>query len=227
MNRMRQAAVGLALAMVSAAAMGASIVEAEGRATVEALPNYVEFWYHVLRGGETVEAAAAEVAKLEERVRAVVKERGLTPTEIEISPLAIPDVRLTEVQRSVRLRFNALNFTDPDEGATRFAKFCDVLTQIAAAEDWLLEGPTFGVNNREEFEQLAVANATKNAFPTAEGIAQVLRGGLTNVDSVSVLGLDWNRVPDERFPLPNLRTVACSAHVRVTYYFEPSQGASR
>ena len=212
---------------VCACASAASYVQSEGKATVEAIPNYVEFWFHAMRNGITIEEAAAKVANFEERVRAVVKERELTPTEIEVSPLAVPDVRLSEVQRSVRLRFSAINFTDPAKGAERFAVFCDTLTQIGAAEEWLLEGPTFGVNNREEFEQLAVANATKNAYPTAEGIAGVLRGSLTSVDSVAVLALEWNRVAEERFPLPNIRTVACSAHIRVTYLFEPGTSQAR
>lgn len=215
------------VAALSAGAHAASYVESEGKASVEAIPNYVEFWYHATRGGATLEEAAEKVAGFEERIRTVVKERELSPTEIEVSPLAVPDVRLSEVQRTVRLRFSAVNFTDPEKGAARFAAFCDVLTQIGAAEDWMLEGPTFGVNNREELEQLAIANAVKNAYPTAEGIAQVLRGGLSSVDSVILVTLDWNRVADERFPLPNVRTVACAAHVRVTYLFEPAAAQPR
>jgi hypothetical protein len=199
----------------------ASVVQSEGRATVEAIPNYVEFWYHVIRDGATVEEAAGKVAELETRLRTIVRERELSPTEIQMSSLAVPDVRYSEVQRTIRMRFNAISFTDPEKGAARFATFCDVLLDIERTESWILEGPVFGVNNRVEFEQLAVANATKEAFPAAEGIAQALRGNLTSVDSVVILALEWNRVPDAYFPLPNIRTVACSAHVQVTYLFEP------
>lgn len=223
----RRACVGAMVAMIGMRALGASYIESEGRATVDAVPNYVEFWFHVLRGAETLEAAAGMVANLEERVREVVQEHEIQPIEVEISPLAVPDVRLSEVQRTIRLRFSALNFTDPERGVTRFARFCDLLTTIAANEDWLLEGPVFGMNNRDEFEQLAVSNATKEAYPTAEGIAQVLRGTLTSVDSVVVLSIDWNRNPDKRFPLPNIRTVSCSAHVRVTYLFEAGPTQTR
>ncbi len=217
-------AVLIAAAMHAAAA--GSYVETEGKATVEAIPNYVEFWFHIMRGGATLEEAASHVADFETRLRAVIDENKLTPTEVEVSPLAITDIRVSEVQQTARLRFSATNFTDPDKGAARFAAFCDVLSKIAAAETWIVEGPVMGVNNRDEFEQLAVSNATKNAFPTAEGIAQVLRGSLTSVESVSVVSLEWNRDPEQRFPLPNVRTVSCSAHVQVTYFFEPGSSAA-
>jgi uncharacterized protein YggE len=220
--------IGLAIAVTAMAphAAAASYVETEGKATVEAIPNYVEFWFHMLRGGATLEEATGNVAEFETRLRAAIEKHALAPTEVEVSPVAITDVRMSEVQRTARLKFSATNFTDPEEGSRRFASFCDILNGIASEEDWLIEGPEIGVNNKPEFEQLAVADATKNAFPTAEGIAQVLRGSLTSVNAVTVLSLEWNRDPEQRFPLPNVRTVACSAHVQVTYIFEPTSSAA-
>ena len=202
-----------------------STIETEGMAVVDTLPTYVEFWLHVSTSGESATEAVEAALRFEPALRKELQTREMTPSELSFTGIAIPDVGTKEANVSARLRFSASTFTaTEDEGARQFAQLCDkIIALIGAFQHAKLEGPALGLADMQTIEDSAIARATEKAYPAAKAAALIMNGQIIAVDKVVVETVVWNKAPGVNATQPDIRRVSCTAKVRVTYTFTPSQ----
>ena len=194
-----------------------TVIEAEGKATVQATPVYADFWLHMAASDATFGACMDQAEQFEARMREAIAARSILPNDIEFSAPAIPDANTVEVQVSARLRYNMSNFVSAETGNRQFAGLCDKVADLAKDMGAALEGPLFSVQTPEALARAAIAKATESAYPYAEAIATELKTSIFAVASVNVVNVAWNEQEDTRAPQPTVRRVACTATVRVSY----------
>ncbi len=198
-------------------------VESEGTATVDAVPDYVEFWLHLKAPGATVADAVQATTGLDAALKTALDEREVIPFSIMISGPAVTGLEPPEAKSSAQLIFEAEKFMNIEVGAKEFAALCDKLNSAAKSLKCAIEGPVFTVDEPDQIEQAAVARAVENAHPAADGAAQVMGGYLALVESVQVLGISWDAPEKSHTPYPEIRRAICTANVHVVYGFAPAQ----
>lgn len=210
-----------ALFICAAAAHGqenpAAYVESDGEATITAAPNLVAFWFHFAVREATMEDAVAVAEGFDNRLNVALQEANLVPVDFELTPIAINSLEPPSVYVGARTVFSMANYAKPGEGAKLFARLCDGIRAVATKLECDLSGPVFEVNDKDGMIRQAVAAATERAFPPAESVARALKNAVWAVDTVRILEVNWNKDLIAPRPLPNIREVACTAKVRVTY----------
>lgn len=215
----------LAVSPLAAAAVTqpTATIESEGIGTVEAAPDYAEFWLHRRAAGKSVAESAQNMKAFEAALQKELTDRQLTPLETRFSSLAVPNAANLETKQSVRLRFSVAKFSNTEDGPAQFAKLCDDVLALAWAVQCIPEGPILGVSNTKPLEQAAVALAAEKAYPAAEAMALVMKMQIFSVDNAKVLSIVWNQDPHSKAPQPDIRRVTCTARVQVCYSYGPSQ----
>ncbi|MBI4556865.1 MAG: SIMPL domain-containing protein [Candidatus Hydrogenedentes bacterium] len=194
-------------------------LETEGTATVETVPDYVEFWLHFKVVGPNLKESAAGAKGIEAKVRKEIEALELKPLEIAVTGVAIPSLQTIEARLSARLRFGTAEFGQSEEGSSLFGSLCDKIRTLSEAVGATAEGPVVGVSEKKPIEQSAVQKAIENAYPTAEAAAQILRVQIVAVERVRISSLKWNVDPENRAMQPELRHATCTAVVMVFYTF--------
>lgn len=189
-----------------------------GTATDAAVPDYVEFWLHCDSVGDTVKEAVAQARAFAEALPESVTERGLTPLELRVSRVAVPDANRARALVTGRIRL-ALGGVDAEARADSFATSCEALRTLAAEHGASLEGPELGVTNPGPFERSAIGRAVENAYPHAEAATEVLGARIVAVQAVEVLDVRWNHDPEAKGAQPDIGRVTCTARVRLTYTY--------
>jgi uncharacterized protein YggE len=193
-------------------------VQSVGVATDAAVPDYVEFWFHYEGTGETLQETVAAARAFAEAFPTAVEERGLTPLEMRVSRVAVPDANRANAYVTARLRL-ALGGADAQATDTAFAAACEAARGLAAQHGAVLEGPSLGVSDPAPFERSAIGRAVENAYPHAEAVTDVLGARIIAVQSVEVLDVRWNRDPEAKGAQPDVGRVTCTARVRLTYTY--------
>jgi uncharacterized protein YggE len=199
------------------------LIETEGVAVVDTAPTYVEFSLRAHATGATLVEAMDNALRFEPALRKELQTREMTPTDLAFSGVAIPSVTGKEAVISARLRFAASAFSSAEDGPRQFAALCDKIVALGATLSCAPEGPVLGVSDGAALEDAAVARATEKAYPAAKAAAQVMNGQIVAVDKVVVETVVWNNAPGATAPLPDIRRVACTGKVKVSYTFMPSQ----
>lgn len=195
-------------------------ITASGVGTAHGVPAHVTFWLKaVVPDAADLAGAAEKLVDLEQRVRAQLESRNLTPSEIEVTATALPGYDAATVERTVRLRFSAAPFVSPDKGAPAFAELMASVEALAAEAGAEALPPLLEVADTDALAAQAVARAVENAYPPAEAAAAVLGAQLTVVRGVDVGEITWNAAPEYPAAEPNLRRVSCTARVQVSYAF--------
>lgn len=207
----------LGVAAVQGQETPAAYVESDGEATITTGPNLVSFWFHFGVGEATMEDAVAVAEGFDNRLNVALQEANLVPVEFELTPIAINSLEPPSVYVGARTVFSMANYAKPGEGAKLFARLCDGIRAVATKLECELSGPVFEVNDKDGIVRQAVAAATERAFPPAESVARALKNAVWAVDTVRVLEVTWNKDLIAPRPTPNIREVACTAKVRVTY----------
>jgi uncharacterized protein YggE len=197
--------------------LGEPIVRATGTATVEAAPDYIEFWLRLSRTGATFEEAAAATEGIEDRILEACETLDLAPLDVKASAQAIEDVDNLEVVRTVRLRYAARVMGGADEARRHFAWLCDRNRALATELAGTLEGPFLGVNDRERIEQSALTRAMEGAYPLAQRAASEMNSAVTSVYEADIVSVTWNNDPNWRGPQPEFGRVTCTIEVRMAY----------
>ena len=199
------------------AILGEPVVRATGMATVEAAPDYVEFWLRMSRSGTTFEEAAAATEGIEDLILEACEALDLAPLDVKASAQSIEDVDDLRVTRTVRLRFAARVMGNAEESRRHFAWLCDRNRALATELACTLEGPFLGVNERERIEQSALTRAMENAYPLAQRAAAEMQSTVTSVQEADIAEVIWNDDPNWRGPQPEYGRVTCTVRVRMVY----------
>ena len=199
-----------------------STIESEGIATVDSVPDHIEFTLTISADGDSLQKAAAVVAEFDTTMRDALAELLLKPSNIEISALAISNMlQGVSVKRTAVIRFPATGSQDPDAGAKKFAELCDKVRTLATTVGATsLSGPRLGLDDSKAIELAAIARAVENAYYPAEAAADILRSRITSVDKVSIQQFAWNEEPDSAAAVPTIGKITCTAKVVVRYAFE-------
>jgi len=200
-----------------------SLIESRGIATVDALPGHVDFWLHRRAGAETLVEATEKALSFHDELREQLQTRNLKHMDLTFSGVAIPDLASKTVHVSARIRFNAGAFSTAEEGPQQFAALCDTIIDLAKALQCEVAGPTLGVADPEAVAEAAIARALEKAYPAGKAAAQVMNGQIVAVDTVKVLGTEWNAAPDSKATQPDIRRMTCTAKVTVVYAFSAAQ----
>ncbi|HOE65196.1 MAG TPA: SIMPL domain-containing protein [Candidatus Hydrogenedentes bacterium] len=192
-------------------------IETIGEGTVEAAPDYAEFWFHSMRTGGSVAEVLKASASFETSLREEFEKRGLTPSELVVFEPAVADAALVVVARNARVRFSCKDFTGVSDGLTKFASVCDQLRATAEKLSCGFEGPVLGLDDPKPLLQSAVAKAIEKAYPPAESAAAIMGAVISQVEKVVMQDATWNRPSGSKEHLPSLRRMTCAATVRVTY----------
>jgi len=219
----RRHAIVLGFLAVSCAAWAQEtpvpIIESTGAATVESIPDYVEFWLHDVTPGETTTAAVNRAVLFEEQVRDALAEHDLSPTYVVFSGLSLNDINRIEFHQSVCLRFRAANFAIPEKGPTMFAALTDQIAALARQLECGVEGPSWDMEEKGSLEEEAIIQAMENAYPSAKAAASAMNAHIMSVERVEVQSIEWNRDPETRAQQPDLQRVTCTARVQIAYAF--------
>lgn len=197
--------------------MGEPLVRSVGEATVEAAPDYIEFWLQVTRTGATFEEAHEASEGLEDRVLEACEALDLSPMDVKASAQAIGDVDRLEVVRTVRLRYSARVMGSAADSRRHFAWLCDRNRALATQLGGTLEGPILGVNERERIEQSALVRAMERAYPLAQRAASEMQSAVTSVHEADIVKVVWNQDPNWRGPQPEYGRVTCTIKVHMAY----------
>jgi len=196
---------------------GDPLIRATGVATVEAAPDYVEFWLRLSRSAPTFEEAALATEGLEDRILEVCDTLDLAPMDIKASAQAIEDVDNLEVVRTVRVRYAARIMGSAEDSRRHFAWLVDRNRALATELACTLEGPFLGVNERERIEHSALTRAMESAYPLAQRAAAEMKSAVTSVHEADIVSVIWNDDPNWRGPQPEYGRVTCTVTVRMAY----------
>jgi uncharacterized protein YggE len=191
----------------------------EGTATVDALPDYADFWLQRTVTADTVAEAMAAARAFPTAIQDAIEAHELKPDRATASDFSIPEASQGVVKTAVMLRFPVNEYTTADDGPERFAELCDTLQTMATENECKLEGPFFGVNARDTMQEAAIARAIEQALPPAEAAARIMQSRIQTVDHVEILSIAWNRELESRAPQPQIRRVTCTARVKVRYTY--------
>lgn len=226
---MRQVAMVLLGLLVSGTALAveqtSATIASEGVGTVEAAPDYVEFWIHYRGNGKSVAESAAKTQGFESALRKELANRKIAPGSLDFSNLAVPSAAKLETFRSARLRFSMVPFKGGDEEVQQFAKLCDAILATAWALQCTVEGPILGVEDTKPVEQAAIARATAKAYVPAEAVATAMSTRIVGIDHVSVEAVTWNKDPHTKAHQPDLKRVTCTAKVKIWYVYATPRGS--
>lgn len=199
-----------------------STIETEGVATVDAVPEFVEFQLHATCRGATMVEAMNAAKEFEPNVRKALLAAELSPTESSFTAMSVPNLADKCVCISARLRFRANTFTSSEEGPLLFAGLCDKVITLASGVKAEIDGPSLFVEEKDSVENAAIARATEKAYVPAKAAAQVMNGQVIAVDRVEVVSIIWNKAPDVTAVQPDLQKLTCTAVVRISYAFSPA-----
>jgi hypothetical protein len=196
-----------------------STIQSMGEATVDAIPNYADFWLHKKTSGETNIEAVEKASELEAGINAELEKLALSPKEAVLSGMAIGEAAKKEAMISVRLRFNATPYSTAAEGPKDFAKLCDTMNGLAEALGCELGGPLLGTTDEQAVSDAAVARAVEKAYTSAKAAAEVMDSQIYAVNHVEVVGTVWNAAPGVASTQPDIRRLTCTVTVKVAYAF--------
>lgn len=239
-----------ALVLVLAAALAhaqegpISYIEVDAEHTVLVPPNYAEFTIAFTASPASADADAA-VKAVDEQIkafRAALNEQDIHPVEIEFSTPTPHALTPPAVVAPAKMKFSLAGFANPDTGPAQFAQLCDALATLAAKAGAPLHGPELGVEDKESAIRNAAAQAVANAYPLGDALALALSARIDAVEAIKVTEVRWASRPAALPPPaasqpepvnapapgappalePNLRQLACTVKVHVTYAARPA-----
>ncbi len=224
MTRLFCLATAMGLALSFALPVGAqqdyhAAIRTYGEATVDARPDWVEFWMHWERSADTVIALVNAAQGLEERVIGALEENELAADETLVGEPQILDAARPALRRSVRVRFRAAPFFGRDNGPQELAQLCDAMRAISETLQMRLAGPRLELRDTDALARNAVARAVENAYPLAENTAELMQSRISAVETVEILEIRWERTVEGEDEAALRDRITCSAQVRVTYNF--------
>ena len=194
-------------------------IEAEGKATIDVAPTYVEFELQMKGEGATLLEATDKAAALEPALRQQLQTLELTPTELVFSGMSMPSLEKKEAHLTCRLRLNLRDLLGTADAPRQFASLCDKVAALATAIKATVVGPTLGIDDAQTVEDAAVARAIEKAYPRGRAAAQIMNGQIVAVETVNIQYVTWNTKSGPNESQPDLRRLVCTASVRVTYTF--------
>ncbi len=225
-------ALVLALSLSAQAQDGfVSYIEVDAEHTVLVQPTYVEFGVifdvELPPGPQDPAPAGADsllqtVDERQKAFRQAINELELRPIEIEFSTPTVRNTILPAVAGAARMKYSLAGFANPETGPAQFAALCDTLAGIAKKLEVGFVGPEFGVEDKESVVRNAVTQATTNAYPISDALALALSARIESVETVKVTEIKWSANGEPvKGVMPsldyNLRQIACTAKVHVTY----------
>lgn len=231
----RLATLGLLLcAMAAAQERDRYTIQVEAHATIEAIPEYAEFWLHrqvPITEELPAAEASAQVLALEDELRAGLEARELSPrvlmsdlrigaVSLKSSAARLPSVEPSAASVSARLQFTILGYSTAENGPAQYAALVDKVRAVAKELDCGIEGPFLRVLDAKPVEAEAVAAAVENAYAPAEGAARVMRSQIVAVEHVDIRSIGWNSEPGQRESPGTLSRIACTARVLVSYVYD-------
>lgn len=201
-----------------------SLVVADGEATIDAEPGFVEFVLRFRGVGETNTAAMQKVKELEAQLREEAGKLEFAQPITTFTGPAVPDAVNNVAVAHAKLRFDASIFRVEGQPGDQLAKLSDAVAALAKQVQATVDGPRYGVDDPISFEQQAVKSAIENAYFPAEASAQTLRAEVTSVATVEILELVWrDGRTDPEAALPNPEKMQVIGRVRVTYTVAPNR----
>ena len=197
----------------------ATTIEAEGKATIDVAPTYVEFELQMKGEGATLLEATEKATALEPALRQQLQTLELTPTELVFSGMSMPSLEKKEAHLTCRLRLNMRDLLSTADAPRQFASLCDKVATLATATKATVVGPTLGIDDVQTVEDAAVARAVEKAYPRGRAAAQIMNGQIVAVETVNIQYVTWNTKSGPNESQPDLRRLVCTASVRVTYTF--------
>ena len=195
-----------------------STIETKAIGTVETLPTYVEFWFHSHHQGASLSDATAKAQQFGPKIQAELESRQLI-AELTLPGVSLPDMHNNEAHVSAKLRFSLAAINSAPNAPQEFVVLCEKVLALAAALRCEAEGPGLGADDAAPIEQAAVALAAERAYPLAESAAQLMGANLVAVDKLIVEKIEWNKDPENKGQQPTLRSVSCTAQVKVIYTY--------
>jgi uncharacterized protein YggE len=199
----------------------AATVESNGRATVAAQPERVEFVLKFRVRGETFEEAVTKAEPLEEKLREALDDFEPAALDIALGAIQIRSLSPPQVYQDAVVRFPIQRRTSGKDRATAFAKLCDRINTVASELSADVRSPVLGVDNPESFEQETVQRATENALYRADAIAAIMKSQIFAVQSVTISDVRWIHSTEDPETAPNLDRLVCAARVNVVYSLAP------
>lgn len=193
------------------------LLTSTGTATIVVPPTSVEFVLRYESKGATIEESMTAAQKFRENMTAALAGKEWKASDSFYAPPAVSTLKEKTARTFARLVFPMTAYSNPETGPKDFGRCCDFLSGIAQGLGATLEEPTFRVNDEDVTEQAAVSAATENAYSLAPAVAEALHGSISAVDSVEILSTEWNNKPDAKPEKANLREIACTAKVKVSY----------
>ncbi len=205
---------------VSGQAAPTPLIESEGIGEADCVPDCVEFRFCLRPSGGTLREAVETAAAFETRLNKELEARELAPSQMAVPGVSIPDVGQNAASVEARLRFGMGRFHRAENGPSLFVGLCEEMRGLAKTLECSVTGPFLALEDTEPIERKALAAAVANAYPAAEAVAQSMRAEVVAVDRVRILDVTWNGAPlPKKDPLPTLRSIICTARVRVAYVF--------
>ncbi len=212
-------AIVTATAGAAQIAPGASTIQSTATATIDVVPDYVDFWLHRAVTADNFAMTMVEVLEFGPALRKAISKDKLAPSDQLIMAPSIADINSGQVSVSAKLRFNMSAYTDHEAGPRLFAALCDKILGLSEQLECSVEGPFLELDDRRSVEQTAQERAIENALAPAQSAAELMDAEIIAVDRIDMGDCVWNEDPARRTRLPTMRRLTCSARVRVTYTF--------
>ena len=200
----------------------AATIDSVGVATIEATPDYVEFWLTLRASAASLTESAEAILPFRDRLTAELESGQLLPSSVNVSGASIPDANENDVVVSARVRFPISQFSKREDKTQSFAATAQKMRAVGKSLGCTLDGPFLGVEQTEPIEREAVARATENAPYRADAVAGLMESEIFAVESVSVLDIIWNQ--EGLAPVPtsqDIERITCTGRVKVVYKFAP------
>ncbi|MBN2308992.1 MAG: hypothetical protein JXR94_08485, partial [Candidatus Hydrogenedentes bacterium] len=186
-------------------------------------PDSVEFVLERESAGATFEEAAATAAGLGPALRAELEALGAT-ADVSVRGPAIRDLSLVSARAAATVRFSTDGLADPETGPAAYGALCDTMRGLATKLGCTAQGPRMVAANARSVEQAAVAKAVENAYPHAEGAAQVMQVAIVAVQRVRVDAVKWDdaaeaAAAEAAAPQADPARTVCTARVTVIYEY--------
>ncbi|GMW03807.1 MAG: hypothetical protein AMXMBFR84_49410 [Candidatus Hydrogenedentota bacterium] len=197
------------------------VVESKGKATADAMPDYVEFRLRLAQSGATTEEAAKKASVLEAKVRAALKEKEINFTSLTTHGPVVSSILRPSVYYEVTLQIPLSVVRLADGDPSKFGALCDSIALLAKELGCGFFGPKFGVTKPADYERNAVARAVETAYIHGEAVASAMKTEISSVEQVIVEKVEWNTEQADP-PAPGIARVVCTANVRVLYTCTPT-----
>lgn len=205
--------LGVAFAQIPPA-----LVVNTGVATVTEAPSIIEVLVEHKYQDHDLVVALAQAGNFESRLRETLNNNKLYPTEVEAVPPYVSSLPDGEVTASVRLQFVLPRLGNTIDRVTQTTQLRRTLNNMAETMQFQYTEPVWTVDNPQLMEKEAVDLATENAYFLAEAAANSLDNNIDRVDSIEILGVEWNITEGH----PNMNAVSCTAKVKVVYVLFPT-----